>query len=112
MNLQSALALARDARTAAAGRPATMIAHDSADARVVLFRLEPGQRVAEHTSASSVVVVVLEGSGFVSGAGEERAAGAGDLVTYAPQELHGFRAGDEQFIVAAVIAPRPGTRTG
>lgn len=111
MNVQSAIALARDARTAASGRPATMIAHDSADARVVLFRLEPGQRVAEHTSASSVVLFVLEGSGFVSGSGDERAAKAGDIVTYAPREVHGFRAGDERLVVAAVIAPRPGAQT-
>ena len=112
MNVLNGIALAADAKTAAAGRPATMTAHDSADARVVLFRLEPQQRVAEHTSASSVVLVVLSGSGFVSGGGEERAAFSGNIITYAPNELHGFRAGDEQFIVAAVIAPRPGTKTG
>ena len=112
MNVLDAMALAGAARSASAGRAATMIADDGSDARVVLFRLEPQQRVAEHTSASSVILVVLAGSGFVSGAGDERVARAGDIVTYVPRELHGFRAGDEQFIVAAIIAPRPGTRTG
>ena len=112
MNVMNSIALAGDAKAAASGRPATMIAHDSADARVVLFRLEPGQQVAEHSSASSVVVIVLAGSGFVSGAGEERAVRSGDMATYAPRELHGFRAADAQLILAAVIAPRPGSKAG
>lgn len=106
------MALAGAAKSVSAGRAATMVADDGADARVVLFRLEPRQKVAEHTSASSVILVALSGSGFVSGGGDERTVRAGDIVTYAPRELHGFRAEDEQLIIAAIIAPRPGARTG
>ena len=106
------MALAAGAKSASAGRAATTVADDGPDARVVLFRLEPQQRVAEHTSASSVILVAISGSGFVNGGGDERIVRAGDIVTYAPRELHGFRAGDEQLIIAAIIAPRPGTRTG
>jgi quercetin dioxygenase-like cupin family protein len=87
-----------------------MTADDGPDARVVLFRLDRQQRVAEHTSASSVVLVVLAGSGFVTGGDEERPVHAGAIVTYAPRERHGFRAEDGPFVVAAVIAPRPGSR--
>ena len=112
MNVLDAMALAGAARSASASRAATTVADDGPDARVVLFRLEPHQRVAEHTSASSVILVALSGSGFVSGGGSERVVRAGDIITYVPQELHGLRAGDEQLIIAAIITPRPGTRTG
>ena len=110
MNVLEGLALARHAKAANASRPATAIAHDSADARVVLFRLEPTQEVAVHTSKSSVILVVLDGSGVVVGANGEREVRAGDIVAYAPEEPHGMRAGDSQFVLAAVIAPRPGER--
>lgn len=110
MNVLDALAVARDAKSANPTRPATAIAHDSADARVVLFRLEPRQEVAVHTSKSSVVMVVLSGNGLVAGAGGEREVRAGDIVAYAPEEPHGMRALDVQFVIAAIIAPRPGDR--
>ena len=111
MNIHDARALALSAVAAHPDRPATMIAHDSPDARIVLFRIEPGQKVAVHTSPSSVVLMVIAGSGFVSdGAAGERPARAGDVITYGPREPHGMRAVDEQFLIAAVIAPRPATR--
>lgn len=110
MNVLEGLALARDAKAANPMRPASAIAHDSADARVVLFRIEPQQQVAVHTSKSSVVLVVLAGHGIAIGAEGERDVRAGDIVTYAPEEAHGMRALDEQFLLAAVIAPRPGER--
>jgi quercetin dioxygenase-like cupin family protein len=91
-------------------RPATVLAHDSSDARVVIFRLDPGQAVAAHTSPSTVLLTIVSGSGTVTGAEGERAVKAGDLVAYAAQEPHGMRAAAEQFVIAAVIAPRPGGR--
>jgi hypothetical protein len=30
------------------------------------------------------------------------------MVTYSPNELHGMRAGDEELLLLATIAPRPG----
>ena len=91
-------------------RPATAVALDSADVRAVVFRLEPGQEVAPHTSASSVLLVVAAGQGYFSDAAGEQSVGAGDAAAFEPGELHGMRAGAEQFRVLAVIAPRPGTR--
>jgi quercetin dioxygenase-like cupin family protein len=105
-----------DARAVAASaiaqrdRPATALAHDSADARVVLFRIDPGQGVPVHTSASTVLLMIVSGSGTVVGADTERAVSAGDIVAYDPQEPHGMRADGEQLVIAAVIAPRPVAR--
>lgn len=89
-------------------RPATAIVHDAPDARVVVFRITPGQRVAPHTSRSTVMLSILAGSGLVSGSEGERAVHAGDLVAYEPNELHGMRAVDEPLVLLAIIAPRPG----
>ena len=59
MNVISAPALAAGAVANNAARPATALAHDSADARVVLFRIEPCQEVAKHTSPSTVVLMIV-----------------------------------------------------
>ena len=107
-----------DARAAAAqavanhpDRPATALVHDSADARVVMFRIEPGQEVPVHTSASTVLLVIVAGTGTVAGADGDRHVGPGDIVAYDPREPHGMRATGEQLVIAAIIAPRPGSRT-
>ena len=107
MKIYDTQALAARAVSAKADRPATAIVHETNDARVVLFRLEPGQSVATHSSASTVLLSVLAGTGVVSGGEGERAVKPGDLVAYAEQEPHGMRAGGEQFVLLAVIAPRP-----
>ena len=91
-------------------RPATALMHDVPDARVVVFRIEAGQEVAPHTSTSTVLLAIIEGSGTVSGASGESTARAGDLVTYEVGELHGMKAGSEQLVLVAIITPRPGAR--
>jgi len=96
--------------TAQRDRPATALLHDSADARVVLFRIDPGQQVPVHTSASTVLLMIVSGSGTVVGADGERTVSAGDIVAYDPQEPHGMRADGEQLVIVAVIAPRPAAR--
>ncbi len=108
MRVNDLAALAAQAVSANPARPATMVVHDSADARVVLFRIDPGQAVPPHTSPSTVLLSVVFGSGIVSGADGEREVRAGDIVAYAPNEQHGMRATSERLILAAVIAPRPG----
>jgi quercetin dioxygenase-like cupin family protein len=106
-----ALSAARAAVTANPGRPAMAIIHDSDDVRMVVFRIGPGQRVAPHTSKSTVLLRVLEGTGVLSGAdGEERTCSRDDMVVYERGELHGMAATDEELIVMATIAPRPGSR--
>ncbi len=109
MKVLDAADAARSAPAANPKKPATMVAFDSADARVVLFRVEPGQSVAPHTSVSTVLLFVISGSGIVTGAEGDRHVKANDVVSYAPSERHGFHATTERLIVAAVITPRPGT---
>lgn len=101
---------AQHATPAHPGRPATAIIHDSPDVRLVTFRIDPGQRVPPHTSASTVVLTVVSGSGTVTGGDEERDVRAGDVVAYAPGELHGMEATEETLVIVASIAPRPGSR--
>lgn len=110
MKVLSALTAARAAVSAQPSRPATALLHDVPDARVVVFRIEPGQEVAPHTSTSTVLLSVITGNGTVSGASGESPVGAGDLVSYETGELHGMRAGTETLVLVAVIAPRPGGR--
>jgi quercetin dioxygenase-like cupin family protein len=103
-------AAARAALSAQPGRPATAILSDTPDARLVVFRLAPGQVVAPHRSTSSVLLTVLEGAGTLSGEAGERTCAAGDVVAYAPEELHGMRADDGELLLLATITPRPGAR--
>lgn len=104
------LAAARGARSASPDRPATALVHDCEDARLVVFRLQPGQAVAPHTSPSTVILTVLEGSGILSGADRERECNAGETVIFEPGELHGMRAIEHELFLLATITPRPGTR--
>ena len=110
MKVLSALTAGRQAVSAQPNRPATALLHDVPDARVVVFRIEAGQEVAPHTSTSTVLLAIIEGSGTVSGASGESTVRAGDLVTYEVGELHGMKAGSEQLVLVAIITPRPGAR--
>lgn len=110
MKVLSTLDAARQAVSAQSSRPATALLHDVPDARVVVFRIDPGQEVAPHTSTSTVLLAVVSGSGTVSGASGEKPVSAGDLVTYDLGELHGMKAGNEQLVLVAFITPRPGAR--
>jgi quercetin dioxygenase-like cupin family protein len=110
VNRHDPLRSAHQAVSANPNRPATAVIHDSPDARLVVFRLEPGQAVAPHTSTSAVVLQVLEGAGIISGDGVEESVAPGDTVSFEPSELHGMRALNERFCLLATIAPRPGTR--
>jgi quercetin dioxygenase-like cupin family protein len=103
---------ARAAIAANPTRPATALLHDSADARLIVFRLSPGQVVAPHRNASSVTLTVIAGSGLASGADAERPITTGDVVMYDPNEIHGMRAADEELVLLATITPRPGSRGG
>jgi quercetin dioxygenase-like cupin family protein len=103
-------AAARAAVAANPTRPATAVLLDSADVRLVVFRLAAGQAVPPHRSPSTVMLSVLEGSGTLSGGDGERRCAAGDVVAYAPDELHGMRATEGELLLLATISPRPGER--
>lgn len=95
-------------------RPGTSVLFDTPDARLIVFRLLPGQSVPTHRNVSSVLLTVLEGNGFVSGElqGEivEHACSAGEVIALEPNETHGMRATDSELLLLATITPRPGER--
>jgi quercetin dioxygenase-like cupin family protein len=101
---------ASEARAANPSRPATATVHDSADVRLVVFRLAPGQAVAPHRNASTVTLTAIAGRVIASGRDEEREIAPGEVVVYEPNETHGMRAIDEEAVLLAAITPRPGTR--
>lgn len=103
MNIIDSLDAALRAVSANPTRPAMAVIQDAPAVRLVVFRIEPGQEVAVHTSDATVVLTVLAGHGTVSGGGELRAVGPGSVVTYAPREPHGMRAGSERFCLMATI---------
>jgi quercetin dioxygenase-like cupin family protein len=115
MRLHDCIAIADNAVSGSAGRAASAIVHDSPDVRLVVFRLNPDDSVAMHTSTSTVVLSVVSGTGVISGpvGGEiqDVTVSAGTVVTYEPNELHGMRAPQGPFVVLAAITPRPGGRT-
>lgn len=103
-------AIARAAVPATPSRPAVTIVHDQDDGRLVIFRLEPGQQVATHTSTASVFMTVVSGKGFITGGEGEQKVSTGEMFALPPREPHGMRTGDDSMVVAAVITPRPGGR--
>jgi quercetin dioxygenase-like cupin family protein len=107
MNALNLLQSVAEARSSNPTRPATAIVHDSAEARLVVFRIAPGQSVVPHRSKSTVAIIVLSGRGTLSGEDGEREVQTGDLITYAANELHGMRAASDALSLVAIIAPRP-----
>lgn len=89
-----------------AERYATALLHDDARARVVGFRLEPGQAVPPHTSEAMVLVLVTHGAARFSGRDTEVRLAAGEGAAYEPGEVHGIIADTEPVRFLAVIAPR------
>ena len=83
---------AAEAVAAHANRPATTIIHDGPDARLVVFRIAPGQAVSPHRNASTVTLTVISGRGLVRGGEDERAVETGETMVFEPNELHGMRA--------------------
>ena len=110
MNVYDPATIAAAAVSAGRDRPAIAVAHDHDDGRLVIFRIEPGQAVAAHASESSVFMIVVSGSGFVTGGDGERAVVAGQVLAIAPHEQHGMRAATEELVIGALITPRPGSR--
>ena len=110
MKIINARQAAADAIAANPSRPATAVVYDTPDARMVVFRIAPGQAVAPHRNVSTVTLTVLAGSGIVTGGDREQDVAEGDVVAYEPNEMHGMRAVDRELILLAMITPRPGSR--
>ena len=114
MHLYDVLTIADKAASGNRDKPATAIVSDSAAARVIVFRIDPGQAVALHKSTSTVMLTVLRGNGIISGPIDgtvsDHEANIGTVIAYEPGELHGMRAVSGTFVVMATITPRPGAR--
>lgn len=114
MKVLTPIDAARSAVAPNSSRPATAVLLDTPDARLVVFRLAPGQSVPSHKNASTVLLTVLSGSGFLTGERDgqpdERECSAGDVIAYAPHESHAMRAGESELMLLATITPRPGER--
>ena len=87
-------------------RAATAVVYDAPAVRMVVFRLAPGQAVAPHRNRGTVVLMVLEGEGTLSGETAEQAVHAGDVAVYEANELHGMRAGETPLHLLATIIHR------
>jgi quercetin dioxygenase-like cupin family protein len=88
-------------------RPATAVLHDDPNARVVGFHLAPGQQVPPHSSASTVVVIVVRGAGRFRDADVEVELKAGQAAVFDPGEVHAIAADAEPLAFLAVLAPSP-----
>ena len=104
-------AVARATVGKSTSRPGTVVLFDSAEVRLIVFRFKPGQSVPPHRSTSAVVLTVLDGEGLLSDDYDERTCSAGDVVCFAPGELHGMRATNAEMHLMATITPRPGERS-
>lgn len=111
MRRHEALTAARAAVSPHPDRPATALILDEPDARLVVFRIAPGQAVPVHTSTSTVLLQLLEGHGMIGAGESEVECQAGDVISFTPEEPHGMRAlGDAALLLLATITPRPGER--
>lgn len=85
--------------------PVVLATEDAA--RAVLIRLEAGQALGDHEVKERAWLCVVEGSVRVDAAGESFEAGAGTLLTFAPEERHAVRT-DSGARVLMLLAPWPG----
>lgn len=89
-------------------RPMTQLISENDDSRIVVFGFEPGQAVSLHTSSSTVLMHVVEGSGTLQVGSEVRSVSVGDLAVCQPDVPHALAASPgERMVVLAIIAPRP-----
>ena len=88
-------------------RHATAMLYDGPGCRLVAFTLTAGQVVPVHTSTSSVVISLFEGSGVFTGGAGEKMLGAGESLCYDANEPHGMTAGANGLRFLATITPSP-----
>jgi quercetin dioxygenase-like cupin family protein len=110
MRMLDARQAVREAKSNNPSRPATAVLLDTPDARLIVFRILPGQAVPPHQSPSSVLLTVLEGKGMLIAPDGVHACVQGDMIAYEPNEIHGMRATDTEMHILAMITPRPGER--
>jgi quercetin dioxygenase-like cupin family protein len=82
--------------------------------RILLFTLQSGQAISEHSAPHSpFYAVVVKGTGAFAGEdGQEQSFGPNSLLVFAPGEVHSVRALDEELIFVGFLHGAPGVRTG
>jgi quercetin dioxygenase-like cupin family protein len=84
-----------------------VVIHSDNEARAVLIRLNPGQRLGDHQVKENAWLTVIEGRVRVAAGGEAVEAGPGVLFRFAPDERHSV-ASDEGARILLMLAPWPG----
>ena len=87
-------------------RRGTRIVSDSAEARLVLFSLQAGQKVSGR-GEPRVHLLALDGEGELWAGDERVPATAGTLMGCDAGTAHGAQAGDGHFLVLGIITPGP-----
>ncbi len=71
--------------------------------QLVLFCLDAGQEIPQHTAAATVVMQAFSGEGVLVSGDEAVEAKAGDLVLVPPEVPHAMKAPKGRFTVLATI---------
>lgn len=83
----------------------TELVADFAEGRLAVFSLEPGQDVGGHQAPARVFMLVVQGAGQLTVGSAVHSVSVGDMAIADPYETHGMAAGNERFVVLAVIMP-------
>lgn len=87
-------------------KPGSKLLYNSDNVRIVLFSLEPGQKIDPHTVNPQVTMIVLSGKGkFIIGK-DKLDVKEGYIAVCESNQAHGFSA-DERMKVLAFITPGP-----
>ncbi|NEG69352.1 cupin domain-containing protein [Bifidobacterium choloepi] len=73
--------------------------------RHVMFSMDAGQVLTEHTSARAVIVNMLTGALKFSVAGVPATVRAGDVIYLAPDELHAVEAIEPSYFSLTLVVP-------
>jgi quercetin dioxygenase-like cupin family protein len=89
------------------GSRSPVVVHTEDEARVVLIRLDPGQKLGDHQVHERAWIVVLEGTVKIESGGETVEAGPGLLAHFAERERHAVSS-DAGARILILLAPWPG----
>ena len=89
------------------GSRSPVVLHSGDEGRAVLIGLEPGQELGDHQVKEHSFLIVVEGLARIDAGGERLDAGAGTLVTFAPDERR-VVASDAGAKILLLLSPWPG----
>ena len=92
---------------APAGTRDPVVLRSGDDARAVMIKLDPGQRLGDHQVKERAWVTVVDGEVRVEAGGETKACGTGSLVTFDPDERHSLSS-ESGARILLLLAPWPG----